>query len=207
MKKTIIIITVLILAILLMGFIILGYFTLDNNPKVEQTSECLFYAPVCSLDNTTYNNSCSAEEAGVTVYTEGECEDKNITTNELTDEKLGNTIYYSPAVDQYMEFINGEYGDQENNITASISNSAYGDLTNDNIVDAVVVTTISNGDKIFTEIHVALNDYGTPVCFANETLGENIEINNISIEDGIISINNGEIEYEFKNFQLTKKED
>jgi hypothetical protein len=32
------------------------------------------YAPVCGSDGVTYSNGCYAECAGITQYTQGECE-------------------------------------------------------------------------------------------------------------------------------------
>ena len=31
------------------------------------------YEPVCGCDNNTYSNSCYAERAGITSWTDGEC--------------------------------------------------------------------------------------------------------------------------------------
>lgn len=220
MKKIII---TIIIAILIIVLGVLGYFTLNNNGEPEIQSNCLDYAPVCSLDNTTYDNSCLAENAGVEIYTEGECEEVIIKTDNLTDNKLKNTTYYSPTYETYFELKNGEYSDTENNISAGIDKIAYGDLNNNNIEDGVTITYISGGGSgTFIELHVVLNDYGTPVCFGNAVLGDRIQVKNLSIENGIIKMDlivhaeddpmccpslEKHLEYEFKNFELIKKED
>lgn len=60
------------------------------------------YVPVCGCDDKTYGNSCLAEAAGVTKWTDGSCDGKKPTTNDCIDESkidptAGCAMIYEPV--------------------------------------------------------------------------------------------------------------
>ena len=45
-----------------------------DESKIDLNAICItIYDPVCSCNDVTYSNSCVAESAGVTSFTNGEC--------------------------------------------------------------------------------------------------------------------------------------
>jgi len=46
-----------------------------DESKIDPTAACIeIFDPVCGCDGETYSNSCYAEIAGVTSFTDGECD-------------------------------------------------------------------------------------------------------------------------------------
>ncbi|MCF7846276.1 MAG: S-layer homology domain-containing protein [Candidatus Peribacteraceae bacterium] len=82
--------------------------TLTENTEPEPVVCTTDYTPVCGSDNVTYSNACNAEAAGITNYTDGECEVEATppepTEAELKAEAAGiTTVQLESAVTKYSD--------------------------------------------------------------------------------------------------------
>jgi hypothetical protein len=71
------------LAVIVLFFVLIGCIQLPLEQPEKNVSECTdVYSPVCGVDNITYNNSCYARSAGVTVAYQGVCKDVTVTCSD-----------------------------------------------------------------------------------------------------------------------------
>lgn len=68
--------------------------------------------------------------------------------------------------------------------------TASGDLTGDGVPDTAIVVAETNGTKgVYHSVEVFKNENGEPVYAANFYLGDQIEVNSMSIQDGVLTVN------------------
>lgn len=69
---------ILTVIVFLQFFILLGLGSCSTKQCIEKpVADCVCtmqYDPVCGCNNKTYSNACTAECAGIKVYTKGPCE-------------------------------------------------------------------------------------------------------------------------------------
>ncbi len=66
---------------------------------------------------------------------------------------------------------------------------AYGDLNGDGVEDAaVLLASNSGGSGVFIYLAPVLDEDGQPVNTTNAFLGDRVQINNMAIEDGVITV-------------------
>lgn len=110
---------------------------------------------------------------------------------EITLEALGNTTYLSEFAQRgQVTLENGQYEDETSRIFVALTGyAAYGDLTGDGVEDAaVVLVTNGGGSGNFYELALVVDEAGTLTNTTTTLLGDRIQIHNLSIMDGQITI-------------------
>jgi hypothetical protein len=115
----------------------------------------------------------------------------------LTTAVLANATYLmEDSAEGQITLVNGEY--EEEIVPGSASKLrvnlidegiAYGDLNGDGVEDAaVLLASNSGGSGVFIYLASVLDEDGQPVNTASTVLGDRVQINSMTIEDGVITV-------------------
>lgn len=117
-------------------------------------------------------------------------------TAELTPEELANATYSSDySATGEITLVDGQAeeeiapGSASKLVVTLIEPTAFGDLNGDGADDAaVLLASNSGGSGTFIDLHAVLNEKGEPVDAASTLLGDRIQVNSLTIEDGQIVV-------------------
>lgn len=115
----------------------------------------------------------------------------------LTQAQLANAAYsseYAPAGTITLSDGQAEVelapGSASKLVVTLIEPTAFGDLNGDGVDDAaVLLASDSGGSGAFIDLHAVLDDNGAPVDTASTFLGDRIQVNSLTIEAGVITVN------------------
>lgn len=114
----------------------------------------------------------------------------------LTQEQLANATYNSSYIASgAITLTDGQAeaelapGSASKLVVTLIEPTALGDLDSDGVEDAaVLLATQSGGSGVFIDLHAVLNQDGEPVDMASIYLGDRVQVNSLTIEDGVITV-------------------
>ena len=115
---------------------------------------------------------------------------------ELTPEALANATYSSDyAATGEITLVDGQAeeeiapGSASKLVVTLIEPTAFGDLDGDGVDDAaVLLASNSGGSGTFIDLHAVLDEDGEPVDAASAFLGDRVQVNRLTIEDGQIVV-------------------
>jgi hypothetical protein len=105
--------------------------------------------------------------------------------------ELANATYLSDYTDSgTVTLVDGEFDDRDAMIHTVLTEwIAYGDLDGNGVDDAaVLLASNTGGSGVFVELHAVLNTKEGPSDAAYVMLGDRVEINDLTVENGVITV-------------------